>query len=202
MDVTLELQGPPMPNNGNGMQGMVDPEDQFYYSYPRVSAQAILEKNGKKTELIGDFWYDHQWGVHRIPNKIKWCWMGFKLDNGENLNLQFMQDQDTSELLMWGLTRHHADGKTEFYKDVTFTPKGQWTSPHDLTYDVKWKVEVPEIKLVVDAEAYNNDHEVANMAGYIWEGPCKAKVTYADGSTTTGLGFLEMIGKPVAGSKK
>ena len=207
MDLTLERQGPVLPVNGNGMQGMIEQTDSYYYTYPRVSGEATIIRDGKKTELVGDFWYDHQWAFKRDRAKtpiraVKWVWLGLKLDNGENLSLFYLAFSDTNEKFLWGLTRHFPDGRTEFYKDVTFTPKREWTSPRNRVYNVKWQIEVPEIGLVLDAEAYGDDHELANFAGgMMWEGPCKAKVSYKDAPKTEGLGFLEMMGHRVEGKK-
>lgn len=201
LDLTLKREGPPMPVNGNGLQGLVEPEDQHYYTYPRVSALAKLYRDGKETELDGDFWYDHQWGIARTRRPMKWCWWGLRLDNGQNLSLFFVQDMKTSERVQWGFTLHHPDGQTEFYKDVTFSPTRQWTSSHERTYDVEWEIRVPEIDLVVHTQPFADDHEVSAL-GYewIWEGPCKAEVSYKGGGTATGIGFQEMIGQPTAGS--
>lgn len=201
MKVLLENQGPPLPVNGNGLQGMVEKLDQHYYTYPRLSGDVTITRNGVDTAYAGTFWYDHQFGAPKHQKRMRWVFLGLQLDNGENLSLFILRNSRTNEKELWGFTRHFPDGKVEFYKDVTFTPKREWKSPADKLYDVEWTIDVASLGLVLDVEAWGDDHELPGPGGgHLWEGPCKVKVTYKDGSTTTGIGFLEMQAKGKAKS--
>ncbi len=193
MDVTLTNQGPPLPVNGNGLQGMVERTDQHYYTYPRMSGDVTITRPSGKTELIGDFWYDHQWATPKHQKSMRWVFMGLKLENGENLSLFVLRNSKTDARELWGFTRHYPDGKTDFHKDVTFTAKKEWVSPTKKIYDTHWLVEVPSAGMTVTVEAWGDDHELANLGGsHLWEGPCKVTATYKDGSKSKGVGYLEM----------
>ncbi len=202
MTVALENQGPPLPVNGTGLQGMVERTDQYYYTYPRLNGDVTITTDGVERKLAGEFWYDHQWGSPKHQKAMRWIFMGLKLDNGENLSLFILRDTVTNAKELWGFTRHHPDGDTEFYKDVTFTPDREWASPGTKKlYDVEWTVNVATPGIVVEVEANGDDHELPSPGGgHLWEGPCKVNVTYKDGSTTKGIGYLEMQAKAKAKS--
>ena len=50
LDLTLQRTGPALPVLGTGLTGLDKPEDQHYYTYPRLSAHGQLRK-GKEDEL-------------------------------------------------------------------------------------------------------------------------------------------------------
>ena len=196
LDLRLERKGPPMPVGGTGLMGLDKPEDQHYYTYPRVSARGQLRKDGKETSLEGEFWYDHQWGKASAKTLMKWCWWGLRLDNGQNLSIFFLQDAKTNKTVQAGLTLHQPDGKTEFCKEVTFVPQRSWKSAHRRTYSVAWEIKAPALGLTVQTRTLTDDHEIPVLLyERIWEGPCRAEVSYQDGRKVKGSGFQEMIGQ-------
>ena len=196
LELTLRYEGPPMPVLGTGLTGLAKPEDQYYYSYPRMSAFGQLETEDRKIELVGDFWYDHQWGITSSKTLMKWCWWGLQLDNGKNVGLFFLQDARSGEVVQQGLTLHHADGTTDVSRSLEFSPKRKWKSPKKRTYIVDWDVEAAELDLTLHIRPFTDNHEIpALLYGRIWEGPCKVEARFGDGPVIGGRGFQELIGQ-------
>ena len=80
LDLALQQTGPALPVLGTGLTGLDKPEDQHYYTYPRMSARGVLRKGREDEQPVeGCFWYDHQWGkvVSKVPRK--WGWWGLQV---------------------------------------------------------------------------------------------------------------------------
>jgi predicted secreted hydrolase len=196
LELTLRPEGPPMPVLGTGLTGLDQPEDQHYYTYPRMSAVGCLIADGKETKLEGQFWYDHQWGKVKTRTLMKWCWWGLQLDNGQNLSIFFLQNSRTGKTVQQGLTLHHPDGETEVCRDVKFTPKRKWESPKERSYAVEWEIRAPELNLTIQIQPTGDDHEIPVLLyRQIWEGPCAVEASFGDGAKIKGRGFQEMIGQ-------
>ncbi len=201
LDLTLQRTGPALPVLGTGLTGLAKPEDQHYYTYPRMSAHGQLQL-GKADGMAveGSFWYDHQWGkvVTKVP--MKWCWWGLRLEDGRNLSLFFLQDSRTGDTVQKGLTVQHPDGRTEVFQDLVFTPGRSWKSPHGRNYSVTWQIEARESKLTIQIRPYTDDQELPVLLyGRIWEGPCLTEVSVPGGPVVKGCGFQEMIGQAHGG---
>jgi predicted secreted hydrolase len=196
LKLTLRPAGPPMPVLGTGLTGLDKPEDQHYYTYPRISAEGRLIANEKDVKLEGEFWYDHQWGKVKSKTLMKWCWWGLQLSNGQNLSIFFLQDSRTGETVQQGLTLHHPDGKTEVCRDMEFTPTRKWESPNERSYAVEWEIQAPELDLTIQIRPMNDDHEIPVLLyRQIWEGPCAVEASFGNGPKVKGRGFQEMIGQ-------
>ena len=196
LELTLRSAGPPMPVLGTGLTGLSKPEDQHYYSYPRMSASGLLRMEDREVELVGEFWYDHQWGVASSKTLMKWCWWGLQLDNGKNIGLFFLQDMRSGETVQQGLTLHHEDGTTDVCRSLKFTSKRKWKSPKRRMYVVEWEVESAELDLTLQIRPFTDNHEIpALLYGRIWEGPCHVSAKFGDGPVVGGRGFQELIGQ-------
>jgi predicted secreted hydrolase len=199
-DFALELklypQGPPLPVCGTGLTGVEKPEDQHYYSYPRLSAEANLRRDGVHQKLEGIFWYDHQWGKTATGTLMKWCWWGFQLDDGQNLNIIFLQDMRTSETVQTAITTQATDGQINVSRVINCRPKRYWISPAKKKYAVEWEIHAPELGVTISTRPMRDEHELPVLLyGQIWEGPCSVELRTADGRIVKGRGFQEMIGQ-------
>jgi predicted secreted hydrolase len=90
-------------------------------------------------------------------------------------------------------------GKIDVTKRIVFTPSPDslWTSPRTgTTYPLRWKIEFPGRNLALDISPVAKDQEMAviSSSDSIWEGDCKVKATRPDGTTTTGVAYLELVG--------
>ncbi len=196
LDLTLRRQGTPMPVLGTGLTGLNKPEDQHYYTYPRLPAVGQLRIGKEERSIEGQFWYDHQWGKVVTTKPMKWCWWGLRLKDGRNLSIFRLQEPIKGETVQKGITVHHPNGKTEVCSDVSFAPGRSWKSPHGRKYFVEWEIKGPELGLTIQVRAHSDNHELPVLLyGWIWEGPCLAEVTAPGSETVKGSGFQEMIGQ-------
>ncbi len=196
LELTLRAVAPPMPMLGTGLTGLHKPEDQYYYTYPRMSATGLLRRGEEQWEMEGDFWYDHQWGkvVSTVPKT--WGWWGLRLRDGRNLAVFFLRDGQSGDIVQQGLTLHHPDGRTEVYRDVTFKPLRDWNSPHGRRYAVEWQIEARELNMTIRIRPYSDNHELPVLLyGRIWEGPCRAEIIVPGEPTVQASGFQELIGE-------
>jgi predicted secreted hydrolase len=196
LDLTLRPAAPPMPVGGTGLMGLDRPEDQHYYTYPRVAASARLRQGDAETSWDGTFWYDHQWGKASARTLMKWCWWGLQLDDGRNCSLFLLQNARSGKTVQQGCTLQEADGRTAYSTQLTGTPLRSWKSPRGKTYQVEWQVEAPELGLTVRIQPWMDDHEIPVLLyGRIWEGPCKAVARDRHNRRVSGIGFQELIGQ-------
>jgi len=196
LDLTLRRQGPPLPVLGTGLTGLHKPEDQYYYTYPRLPAVGQLRIGKDARNVEGQFWYDHQWGKIVTKTPMKWCWWGLRLKDGRNLSIFRLQEPIKGETVQQGITVHHPDGKTEVYKDVTFVPGRTWKSPHRRKYVVEWEIKSPRPAVTIQVRPHFDNHELPVLLyGWIWEGPCLAELSVPGGETVKGSGFQELIGQ-------
>ncbi len=196
LELTLRAAAPPMPMLGTGLTGLDQPEDQHYYSFPRMKASGLLQRGQKQWEVEGDLWYDHQWGriVSLVPKT--WGWWGLQLRDGRNLAVFFLRDGRSGAIVQKGLTLHHPDGRTEVDRDVEFQPLRYWNSPHGRRYAVEWRIESHALKCTIHLRPRSDDHELSVLLyGRIWEGPCLAEIAVPGEPTVQANGFQELIGE-------
>lgn len=198
LELKLQPQGPALPVCGTGLTGVEKPEDQHYYSYPRLAAEALLRKNETEQTFEGIFWYDHQWGKTTAGMLMKWCWWGLQLDDGRNLNIIFLQNMRTNETVQTAITAQAADGQVRVSRVLTCSPKRDWISPAKRKYAVEWEIRAPELGWTILTRPWQDDHELPVLLyGQIWEGPCYVELRTAEGQVVKGRGFQEMIGQGI-----
>jgi len=196
LELTLQRQGVPLLVLGTGLTGLNKPEDQHYYTYPRLPAVGQLRIGKEEKSVEGQFWYDHQWGKVVTKTPMNWCWWGLRLKDGRNLSIFRLQEPIKGETVQKGITVQHPDGTTEVCTDVSFTPGRSWKSPHGRKYFVEWEIKGRETGMTIDVRAHSDNHELPVLLyGWIWEGPCLAEVRAPGGEKVKGSGFQEMIGQ-------
>lgn len=196
---------------GSGGPGLLDfgvAGKSYYYSRTRVPSTGTLTVGGAAAKPVtGQSWFDHQWGDF-VSTDIGWNWFAIQLDDGAEVMLYQVFDQQRKVLLKAG-TYNSRDGKTVALgkDDYVLEPLASWTSPDSgSTYPVSWKISIPGQKLALTAKAFVNASEFNGLETillFYWEGPI-----HITGSNP-GVGFLEMSGygtkgahKPSAGASK
>jgi len=188
----------PMLLEGTGIMGKKHPQDIYYYSFPQLSTNGKLKIKDTIHDLKGDVWYDHQW-VKPLPNKkVRWCWWGITLDNGDALNLYIVKNILTGKMLFQSATRMDANGKISVYKTINATFQRTWKSPRtNIEYPVEWTLDIPEWGNEMHINAQWDDHEMPILIyNYFWEGPCKVEVKEKTSgkNISSGKGYQELVG--------
>jgi predicted secreted hydrolase len=140
----------------------------------------------------GQAWFDHQWGDFRIDRFGGWDWFALQFDDGEELMLYLIRDDDGAYLARSG-SFVTAGGRTVPLDAQAFTlaPTGErWTSPDSgAVYPAGWRIVVParDVDVIVRPRVAAAEMDTRATTGIVyWEGP----VTVT--GSRPGVGFVEL----------
>ncbi|TFZ08820.1 lipocalin-like domain-containing protein [Ramlibacter humi] len=200
-EFTLDLRfTPTQPPLLQGTQGLSrkgpDPEQaSYYYSVPQLAAAGAITLQGKRFDVRGKAWLDHEWSEALLhPDAVGWDWIGMNLDDGSALTAFQLRRQDGSALWDGGSFRT-ANGTTYIasHGENRFSVQRRWTSPSSrATYPVEWIVQTPAdfytVRAVVDAQELDSR---GSTGAIYWEG--LSDLLDSNGKRV-GRGYLEMTG--------
>ena len=176
--------------NGLSQKSAGEGHASHYISFTRLEARGTLMLDGRRFELNGTAWMDHEFFTHQLePDQAGWDWMSIQLEDRTELMLFRLRRKDGSidpfsagtYVDRAGRARHLSVG------DFTLTPVGtRWNN-----YPVAWRVEVPSLGLRLDATTPLRNQELGGNSVYspkYWEGAMDFSGTHK------GVGYLEMTG--------
>ncbi|MFO1220073.1 MAG: lipocalin-like domain-containing protein [Burkholderiaceae bacterium] len=187
----LLLQG----DAGHSRKGPQPQQASHYYSLPQLAAQALLQLGGRRLELRGRAWLDHEWSDELMPaDAVGWDWAGINLADGGALTAFRLRTREGAPLWAGGSHRS-GDGRLRIFgpADVRFTALRHWASPATLArYPVAWRLETPagehQLQALLDAQELDGS---ASTGAVYWEGLSELR---DDGGRAIGRGYLEMTG--------
>jgi predicted secreted hydrolase len=183
------LQG----DQGLSRKGPQASEASYYYSEPQLAVQGAVTLQGRRFDVRGRAWLDHEWSEELLaPQAVGWDWIGMNLDDGSALTAFRLRRQDGSALWAGGSFRARG-GSVQPFANVTFTPQRRWTSARSqASYPVEWTVGTPAgaftVRAVVDDQELDSR---ASTGAIYWEG--LSDLLDARGRRV-GRGYLEMTG--------
>jgi predicted secreted hydrolase len=200
VSLALDLRStkPAALHDGDGWIDFGPAGGSYYYSRTRMAASGELTLDGRRLSVDGEAWFDHQWGDFIAVGGGGWDWFAINLDDGTDLTLSLVRDQEGNYPLVYG-TLVDADGKTHHLDREAFAVDvlGHWTSPASgVRYPSKWRVSVPSEHLVVDLTPTVAAQELDTRAtsGVIyWEGSQRVKATRV-GKSLGGEAYVELTG--------
>jgi predicted secreted hydrolase len=172
-----------------------------YVSLTRLTATGAIEIDGRRTEVEGSAWMDHEFFTNQLGRDQRgWDWLGLQLDDGSELMVYRLRRADgTIDPFSAGIVVDK-DGRSTHLRASEFTlaPSGEtWTSPASrATYPVAWRISVPSRGLDLDVRTPLASQELSGRRGFTptyWEGSVRATGTRR-GSAIAGIGYLEMTG--------
>jgi predicted secreted hydrolase len=200
-DFTLDLRfTPTQAPLLQGVRGLSrkgpDPEQaSYYYSVPQLAAAGAITLQGRRHEVRGKAWLDHEWSEALLhPEAVGWDWIGMNLDDGSALTAFQLRRRDGSVLWDGGSFRTK-DGNTSIAGrgETRFSPQRRWTSAASrASYPVEWLVQTPvdvyTVRALVDAQELDSR---GSTGAVYWEGLSDL----LDGNgRRVGRGYLEMTG--------
>jgi len=197
MQLELEPTQPPLlqGDRGYSRKGPQAAQASHYYSLPhlRVSGDVVID--GKRRNVTGAAWFDHEWSSDVMDEQARgWDWMGINLDDGGALMAFRMRGPDGGA--RWAAaTLRAADGSVRTFAptEIAWTPLRHWRSPRTgAEYPVAWRVRVGDREFEV--EPLMDDAELDSRAStgtIYWEGPVRL---LAPGGAPLGRGYLELTG--------
>jgi predicted secreted hydrolase len=183
--------------NGEGGVSRKGPQPQaasYYYSLPHMRVAGTIARQGLKSHVTGEAWFDHEWSSEYLDaDATGWDWIGINLNDGAAL-MAFRIRGLTGEQRWAGGTYRSADGKVAILepKDLQFQPIRRWESPRTgISYPVEWRVRAGPHEFVLKPllDDQENDTRLSTGAIY-WEGAVEAY----ERSAAAGRGYLELTG--------
>jgi predicted secreted hydrolase len=198
-DFQLNLQ-PTQPVLLQGAQGLsrkgpADRQASYYYSEPQLDVRGSLSLQGRRVEVTGRAWLDHEWSEEVLdPSAVGWDWIGMNLDDGSALTAFRLRRADGSTLWDGGSFRPRGGSPYIFARgEAVFSPQRRWTSSlSQASYPVEWIVRTPADFYTVRAEVDDQELDSRASTGAIyWEGLARL---HDSNQRPVGHGYLEMTG--------
>jgi predicted secreted hydrolase len=207
IDLLLEAEKEPVFHGADGVSQKSEGPGRasHYYSLTRMRASGMLTLGGRRHEVAGLAWFDHEWATNQLDDhQTGWDWFSLHLDDGSDLMI--FQIRTTS-----GTRDPHSAG-THVAANGSVTPIGNdafrlepsgrpWKSPATGgKYPVAWNLAIPSLDLELAITAAFNAQELTPDPIAYWEGAIRAKGSVL-GQPVTGSGYLEMTGygSPIVG---
>lgn len=196
LDLELRMNRLPMANGhlGYSRKGPQQEEASYYYSVPQLAVTGGIERAGRRDEVTGQAWLDHEWSSqYMAAGAVGWDWIGVNLEGGGALMAFRMRDAAGRTLYAGGtvlspqdLLRVLAPG------EVAFEPLRRWRSPRTgAEYPVAMKIAILGREWLVEPMMDDQELDATRSTGTIyWEGAVRVKL---DG-VAVGRGYLELTG--------
>jgi predicted secreted hydrolase len=196
--LALQLQpdGAPLLQGEAGHSRKGPRPEQFsqYYSRPQLATSGELRWEGRRLQLQGLAWLDHEWSDDLLgatagaDAAVGWDWLGLHLQDGSALTLYQLRRADGSRLWAGGSFRPRGQTARNFGPDeIEMSPLRRWRG-----YPVEWRLRCPAGEWTLKAWFDAQEVDARRSTGMVyWEGAARL----LDGSgQEAGLGYLELTG--------
>jgi len=183
-------------DRGYSQKGAEPGNASYYYSQTRLETVGTLQVGGRKDEVTGLSWMDHEFSTSSLaPGQVGWDWFALQMDDGSELMVYQIRRKDGSADPSSSGTLVAPDGTARHLTrdDFRIGLTNQWRSPHSgANYPARWTVEVPVASLTLRIEPYLADQEL-NLSYSYWEGAVHFTGEHA-GLAVSGDGYVELTG--------
>lgn len=172
-----------------------------YISLTRLETRGVIELDGKKNEVAGLSWMDHEFFTQQLAaDQAGWDWLSLQLDDNTELMLYRFHRKDGSADRYSSGTYIDAAGKSFHLCSTDFVLQPQpetWASPETgATYPIHWKISIAKLGINLEATTSLAQQEITSKSRWspsYWEGAIKLYGQRGD-RLLTGAGYLEMTG--------
>lgn len=191
-DLTLKPKKQPLLSGGNG-HITLGGEESYYYSITDFETSGVLLIDGKRIEVKGESWMDHQWADTPYRHD-KWSWFSLKLDNGADIMCCEYGEEIKKDYFVSISSKLD---KSVYYDNFVLKPgKKIWQSKlTKAKYPMSWDVEIAEYDAKLHIKSLMPDQEMIFLAINYWEGPVEVSGSVG-GKKVKGFGFMELVGYP------
>jgi predicted secreted hydrolase len=200
---TLHADKVPVIHGENGVsQKAAGPGHASHYvSLTRLATKGSIELDGKKFDVTGTTWMDHEFFTHQLEaNQAGWDWLSIQLEDKTELMLFHIRRKDGSIDPYSAGTFVDVRGRTTHLRagDFTLQPLTKtWTSPEThAAYPISWKISIPKLNLDLEATTPLASQELAEKSKFTpsyWEGAI-VLTGHRENQPSGGVGYLEMTG--------
>jgi predicted secreted hydrolase len=195
-ELSLLADTPPMLNGDAGFSRKAPDmhNASYYYSRPQLRVEGQVTLDGRRHEVTGRAWMDHEWSSAYMPDGAEgWDWLGLNLDDGGAL-MAFRMRKPDGQALWASATLRSPDGQAQKLapEQVEFIPLREWKSPRTgISYPVEWRLRVGSRGFTLSPLLDDQELESRRSTGTIyWEGAVRA----LEAGQEVGRGYLEMTG--------
>jgi predicted secreted hydrolase len=166
----------------------------YYYSIPHLNVAGTVAEAGKRFEVAGSAWLDHEWSSSYMDARASgWDWVGINLDGGGALMAFRMRDGTGATFWAGGSYRDPRGNRNALAPDdLEFIPLRTWRSPRTgTTYPIAWRVRAGAIELTLEPLMDDQESDTrASVGAVYWEGAVRA----LRDNKPVGRGYLELTG--------
>lgn len=201
--LSLASRKPPVLNGVNGVSQKAGGAGQasHYVSLTRLIASGQIEVDGRRYEVEGSAWMDHEFFTNQLGRDQRgWDWLSVQLQDGTELMVYRLRRSDGSVDPFSAGTVVDKEGRSSHLAaaDYSMEPAGEtWTSPRTrAVYPISWRVKVPSQGIDLEIRTPLASQELAGGTGWTptyWEGAVTAAGTRR-GAPLAGVGYLELTG--------
>jgi len=179
---------------GLSRKGPEEKQASYYYSLPQLRVQGALQHDGRRDDVSGIAWLDHEWSSRLLASgAVGWDWTGINFDDGAAL--MAFRIRDAAGAAIWAsATYRDRAGRTTTYapQQVSFAARKHWRSPRTGTdYPVAFAIRAGDIAVELDPLMPDQELDARGAIGVVyWEGAVRARM---DGRVA-GRGYLELTG--------
>ena len=153
-----------------GYSGTPEVGQMYYQSITRLNLSGTVAGRPVK----GVAWFDHQWGDQIPGSSATWDWMGQHASNGSDLMLYRVKNIKGDVVQVAG-SWVDAQGVAREVKNLTMTPREEWTSSTGRKYLLGWTIKADDFTLELDAVNKNQELLSNNTFVAYWEGAMAGK---------------------------
>jgi predicted secreted hydrolase len=201
--LTLHSEKPPVIHGESGVSQKADGPGHasHYISLTRLTTSGSIEVDGKKFEVSGTSWMDHEFFTHQLaPDQTGWDWLSLQLADNTEVMLFHIRRKDGSIDPYSAGTYVDAQGRTTHLRasDFVLQPlEERWKSPvTGAVYPVHWKIAIPKLGIELDAKTPLESEELTGKTKLVptyWEGAI-VLTGKRNAKMIGGVGYLEMTG--------
>jgi predicted secreted hydrolase len=189
---------------GIGAQGACQDSDSeplagksYYYSHPSMTTTGTLTIDGRKVNVQGESWFDHQWGGFGKCYPA-WDWFSLRLDDGSFVMLYNLKDPLLNDIKdQRGLTYIDSQGNVTWWygeNAANLTPTRWWTSDlFGFRYPLDWVIDTPVGRFALQPYFDEQTMNVAEGEVKYWEGIMRVREGDLSGEQI-GTGYMELAG--------
>ena len=202
-DYAVELEGrstkSPVLHDDTGYVDLGIAGKTYYYSRTDIELSGTVSVDGVSHSVTGTTWMDHQWGDFSTAH-IGWDWFSLNMDDGSDLMISVVWEQDSSKHIETYGTYVPANGQRAVHlpgDDISLEPTATWTSSDTGgEYPMGWRLVVDSLGINIMLSPVMRDAEFT-LTGFVpiiyWEGAVEASGS-RNGAPVSGRGFVEMVG--------
>lgn len=190
--------------DGIGDQGACQDSDSealagksYYYSHPSMNTTGTLTIDGRKIDIQGESWFDHQWGGFGKCYPA-WDWFSLRLDDGSFIMLYNLKDPLLNDIQdQRGLTYIDPQGNVTWWygKDAANLTATRWwkSDLFGFRYPLDWVIDTPVGRYALQPYFDEQTMNIAEGEVKYWEGIMRVRERDLSGEQI-GIGYMELAG--------